>query len=245
MSCKFLSIYNKEYNPNIKNLLIEDGFIFDLEYISTTDEKKFDLAKSQNAIFVDSLDKSLKQTLNLHSDLTLLSKDNIDVLICSDAFSNASEGFSTNNTFGRLAYDKIEYSELEIERIARSAFESAQKRNKHLTLVDKSDCLTTSKLFRKIISDINEDYEDVYVDMLNLEDSLVKIIDNISSFDVILSPSLFKDSIVNLIQYKYDIYKEKATASIGDTPLGLYQINNTDESIKLAIKLSRMFSFEN
>lgn len=69
--------------------------------------------------------------------------------------------------YGEEAYDTECYSRMEIERIARVAFETARKRNKRLCSIDKANVLDTSRLWRKIVHEIAEEYPDVTVsDML-------------------------------------------------------------------------------
>ncbi|MCQ2409033.1 MAG: 3-isopropylmalate dehydrogenase [Clostridia bacterium] len=132
-------------------------------------------------------------------------------------------GFRDNKTFGREAYDTECYSELEIERVSRIAYELAQKRNHHITLVDKANVLTSSKLWRKIVTDINEDYPDVIVDMMYVDNAAMQMVLNPSHFDVILTSNMFGDILSDLSAALVGSIGVMPSASLGDTTLGMYE----------------------
>ena len=91
------------------------------------------------------------------------------------------------------ASDECTYTKEEIERIAHLAFQSAQKRKKKLTLVDKANVLETSRLWRKVVQDIATGYSDVVVNYMFVDNAAMQIILNPQQFDVILTDNLFGD----------------------------------------------------
>ncbi|WP_251518317.1 MULTISPECIES: 3-isopropylmalate dehydrogenase [Staphylococcus] len=91
------------------------------------------------------------------------------------------------------ALDSLTYQRSEIERIARIAFELAQKRTKKLTSVDKENVLSSSKLWRSVINDIASDYPDVEVNHLLVDACAMHLITNPAQFDVIVTENLFGD----------------------------------------------------
>ena len=97
------------------------------------------------------------------------------------------------NEQGTLASDLCEYSENEIIRISHLAFRAAQKRQKKVTLVDKASVLETSRLWRKVVSDIATEYPDVTLEFLFVDNAAMQIIINPKQFDVILTENLFGD----------------------------------------------------
>jgi 3-isopropylmalate dehydrogenase len=99
------------------------------------------------------------------------------------------------NPEGTQALDECIYSKEEIERIAHLAFQSAQKRKKKLTLVDKANVLETSRLWRKTVKEIATQYKDVTVDFLYVDNAAMQIIQNPKQFDVILTENMFGDII--------------------------------------------------
>jgi 3-isopropylmalate dehydrogenase len=96
---------------------------------------------------------------------------------------------------GMSAIDECTYSIPEIERIAHLAFQAAQKRRKKLTLVDKANVLETSRLWRKAVKDLADQYPDVSLDFLFVDNAAMQIILNPGQFDVILTENMFGDII--------------------------------------------------
>ena len=91
------------------------------------------------------------------------------------------------------ATDVMSYAEHEIERIGRIAFETARKRRKKVTSVDKANVLDTSRLWRKVMHRLAEEYPDVqYADML-VDNTAMQIVKNPSQFDVVVTENMFGD----------------------------------------------------
>ncbi|QKF64842.1 3-isopropylmalate dehydrogenase [Campylobacter corcagiensis] len=91
------------------------------------------------------------------------------------------------------AYNTMIYTSDEIRRIAKVAFEAAQKRDKKVTLVDKANVLETSQLWREVVSLVAKDYEDVALEMMYVDNASMQLVRNPSQFDVILTENLFGD----------------------------------------------------
>ena len=96
---------------------------------------------------------------------------------------------------GTVAFDDCSYSVKEIERIAHLAFKEAQTRRKKLTLVDKANVLETSRLWRKTVTALANQYPDVALDFLFVDNAAMQLILNPKQFDVILTENLFGDII--------------------------------------------------
>ena len=91
------------------------------------------------------------------------------------------------------AFNTMRYSAGEIERVARVAFEAAQKRRRKVTSVDKANVLETSQLWRQTVTRIAADYAAVELDHLYVDAAAMHIITNPRRFDVILTENLFGD----------------------------------------------------
>ena len=85
------------------------------------------------------------------------------------------------------------YSEREIERISKVAFETAQKRNKKLCSVDKANVLDVSRLWRKVVSDLAKNYPDVELTHMYVDNAAMQLIKNPKQFDVIVTGNIFGD----------------------------------------------------
>ncbi|MBH11770.1 MAG: 3-isopropylmalate dehydrogenase [Leeuwenhoekiella sp.] len=123
---------------------------------------------------------------------------------------------------GQVASDGCSYSVEEITRIAHLAFKEAQNRRKKLTLVDKANVLETSRLWRKTVTEIAKEYDDVELDFLFVDNAAMQMILNPSQFDVILTENLFGDIISDEASVIGGSIGLLASASIGST-VGMFE----------------------
>ena len=92
------------------------------------------------------------------------------------------------------AFDNCVYTKIEVERIARLAFEYARLRRNKLTLVDKANVLETSRFWRKIVFDLGAaEFPDVQLDWMYVDNAAMQIIQFPTSFDVVLTENMFGD----------------------------------------------------
>lgn len=117
---------------------------------------------------------------------------------------------------GNTASDLCEYSRYEIERIAHLAFKAALTRRKKLTLIDKANVLESSRLWRKVVTEISADYKDVKLDFLFVDNAAMQMILSPSQFDVILTENMFGDIISDEASVIGGSIGLLASASIGD-----------------------------
>ena len=96
------------------------------------------------------------------------------------------------------AFNTMIYNEEEIRRIARVAFESAQKRNKKLCSVEKANVLEVSKFWRSIVTEMSEDYPDVELSHQLADNAAMQLVLNPNQFDVIVSSNLFGDILSDI-----------------------------------------------
>ena len=115
------------------------------------------------------------------------------------------------------ATDTLFYNKSEIDRIVRQAFDIAMTRSKKLTSVDKANVLASSKLWRKTVNEIATEYPEVTVDHLYVDAASMKIIQNPTAFDVIVTENMFGD-----------ILSDEAsviTGSLGMLPSGSHAVS--------------------
>jgi len=107
--------------------------------------------------------------------------------------------FGDSGRDGDAAHDTCEYSEGEIERIARTAFESARRRAElgghaaRVTSVDKANVLETSRLWREVVGRVAGDYADVELEHLLVDNAAMQLVSRPADFDTILTENLFGD----------------------------------------------------
>ncbi len=125
--------------------------------------------------------------------------------------------------YGEEAYDTECYSRMEIERIAKVAFETARKRSKKLTSIDKANVLDTSRLWRKIVHEMAESYPDVEcLDML-VDNPAMQLVRNPAQFDVIVTSNMFGDILSDEASQITGSIGMLPSASLGNTTRGLYE----------------------
>src|SRR6266487_430171 len=98
---------------------------------------------------------------------------------------------------GLEAIDTLYYTEAEIERIVRTAFELARSRRKKLTSVDKANVLSSSRLWRRTTDRIAPDYPDVSLEHLLVDTCAMQFIRHPTSFDVIVTENMFGDILTD------------------------------------------------
>ncbi len=98
---------------------------------------------------------------------------------------------------GRRATDSMTYSEQEIERIVRVGFELARGRRKKLTSVDKANVLESSRLWRQVAMEVAEGYPDVELDHMLVDACAMRLIQNPTYFDVVVTENMFGDILTD------------------------------------------------
>ncbi len=121
------------------------------------------------------------------------------------------------------AYDTEMYSTLEVERIARVAFDLAMKRNKKLTSVDKANVLESSRLWRETIIKISEEYPEVELNHMYVDNCAMQLVRNPRQFDVIVTSNIFGDILSDEASMIAGSIGMLASASLSDGKFGLYE----------------------
>jgi 3-isopropylmalate dehydrogenase len=130
---------------------------------------------------------------------------------------------STKGESGRRrAIDTMVYSENEIERIARIAFDLARKRRKKLTSVDKANILDSSRLWREVVNRVATDFPDVELSHMYVDSAAMALVSRPSQFDVILTENMFGDILSDQAGAIVGSLGLLPSASVGGK-IGLYE----------------------
>ena len=125
--------------------------------------------------------------------------------------------------YGEEAYDTEAYSRMEIERIVRVAFETARKRRKKLTSIDKANVLETSRLWRKIVHEIAAEYPDVEVADMLVDNAAMQLVRNPAQFDTIVTSNMFGDILSDEASQITGSIGMLPSASLNEGTKGLYE----------------------
>jgi len=131
--------------------------------------------------------------------------------------------FGEHKTVGDTATDVLKYSEAEIERIGRIGFETARKRGKKLCSVEKSNVLDSSRLWKKVMHRLAEEYPDVELSDMLVDNCAMQIVKNPAQFDVIVTENMFGDILSDEASMITGSIGMIPSSSLGSTSCGLYE----------------------
>ncbi|MGL4850207.1 MAG: 3-isopropylmalate dehydrogenase [Clostridium sp.] len=168
------------------------------------------------------LHKALKEASPLKDSII---GDGIDVLVVRELTGGiyfGDRGLAFVNGVEE-AFDTLKYNENEVRRIAKLSFEAAMKRDKRLTSVDKANVLDSSRLWRRIVEEISEDYPEVQLSHIYIDNAAMQLVKNPKQFDVILTDNMFGDILSDEASMITGSIGMLPSASLGDNSFGLYE----------------------
>ena len=151
--------------------------------------------------------------------------DGLDILIVRELTGGIYFGKrSTTEANGeKVATDEMLYTEHEIERIGRVAFESARKRNKKLASVDKANVLDCSRLWRAVMHRLSEEYPDVQYSDILVDNTAMQLIRDPGQFDTIVTENMFGDILSDEASMLTGSIGMMPSASLSSGTLGMYE----------------------
>lgn len=165
---------------------------------------------------------ALKEACPLREDLVEKGFDIMIVRELTGGIYFGERGYREGK-YGTEAYDTECYSETEVRRIAKVAFETAMKRNKRVISIDKANVLESSRLWRKIVHEVAADYPQVTVENMLVDNAAMQLVRNPSQFDVAVTSNMFGDILSDEASQLTGSIGMLPSASLGATKRGLYE----------------------
>ena len=164
----------------------------------------------------------LKSACPLREDIV---GDSMDIMVVRELTGGIYFGERGRKTVDGVeaAYDTEMYTVPEIERIARVAFDSARKRRKKVTSIDKSNILESSRLWRETVIRVAAEYPDVELNHLYIDNAAMQLVRNPKQFDVILASNIFGDILSDEASQVAGSIGMLASASLGEGKRGLFE----------------------
>lgn len=131
--------------------------------------------------------------------------------------------FGKHQTENGVATDILQYSEAEIERIGRIGFETARKRHGKLCSVEKSNVLDSSRLWKTVMHRLAEEYPDVILTDMLVDNCAMQIVKNPAQFDVIVTENMFGDILSDEASMITGSIGMIPSSSLGQSSCGLYE----------------------
>jgi 3-isopropylmalate dehydrogenase len=154
----------------------------------------------------------------------------LDILIVreltGDIYFGQPRGIETREIDGvrqRFGFNTMHYSEAEIVRIGRVAFEAAQKRSKKLCSVDKMNVLETTQLWRDVMSELAGEYPDVALSHMLVDNAAMQLVRAPKQFDVIVTGNMFGDILSDEASMLTGSIGMLPSASLNESRKGLYE----------------------
>jgi 3-isopropylmalate dehydrogenase len=148
-------------------------------------------------------------------------KDGLEILIIRELTGGIY--FGEHKTENGVATDVMQYSEDEVRRIAKVAFETAMKRKKKLTSIDKANVLDCSVLWRKVVEEVATDYPEVELNHLLVDNAAMQLVRDPLQFDTIVTENTFGDILSDLASTFSGSLGLLPSASLNESSFGMYE----------------------
>ncbi|GAA5442013.1 3-isopropylmalate dehydrogenase [Microbulbifer sp. NBRC 101763] len=151
----------------------------------------------------------------------------LDILIVRELtggiYFGEPRGIQTLENGERQGFNTYVYSESEIERIARSAFEAAQKRSGKLCSVDKANVLEVTVLWREVLDRLAPEYPDVELSHMYVDNAAMQLVRAPKQFDVMVTGNMFGDILSDAAAMLTGSIGMLPSASLNESGFGLYE----------------------
>ncbi|KAJ9527255.1 hypothetical protein QJQ45_025635 [Haematococcus lacustris] len=153
--------------------------------------------------------------------------EGVDILIVRELvggiYFGQPRGFGVNDQGHRIGFNTDIYSEPEVERIARVAFDAARKRSKRLCSVEKSNVLEVSQLWKEVVIRVGKEYPDVELSHMYIDNAAMQLLRNPKYFDVVVTGNIFGDILSDEASMLAGSLGLLPSASISGTGPGIFE----------------------
>jgi 3-isopropylmalate dehydrogenase len=165
---------------------------------------------------------ALRAELGLYANLRPAARDGIDLLIVRELIGGLYYGARGTREDGTV-FDTCEYHPSQVERIARRAFELARRRRGRVCSVDKANVLDTSRMWRRVATEVAAEYPDVELEHMLVDNAAMQLVEAPSRFDVLVTENMFGDILSDEAAAVTGGLGLAASASLGDSGPGLFE----------------------
>ena len=151
-----------------------------------------------------------------------LINDGIDIAVVRELTGGIYFG-NRGRFLEEAAFDTEKYNKEEVRRIAKIAFETAMKRNKKVTSVDKANVLESSRLWRETVIEVSKEYKKVELNHMYIDNASMQLVRNPAQFDVIVTSNMFGDILSDEASMITGSIGMLPSASLGKGKLGMYE----------------------
>jgi 3-isopropylmalate dehydrogenase len=164
----------------------------------------------------------LRRELDVYANLRPARGDGVDLLVVRELVGGLYYGAKGTREDGTV-FDTCEYHPRQVERIARRAFELARGRRGGLASIDKANVLETSRMWRRVVSSVAAEYEDVNLEHVLVDTAAMQLVQAPERFDVLVTENTFGDILSDEAAAVTGGLGLAASASLGDAGPGIFE----------------------
>jgi 3-isopropylmalate dehydrogenase len=164
----------------------------------------------------------LRAELDVYANLRPSEQGQVDILIVRELVGGLYFGERGVREDGTV-FDTMEYHPRQVERVTRRAFELARDRRNRVVSVDKANVLEASRMWRRVVTEVAADYEDVGLEHMLVDNAAMQLVLANDQFDVIVTENMFGDILSDLAASLTGGIGLAPAASLSDTGPGLFE----------------------
>jgi 3-isopropylmalate dehydrogenase len=165
---------------------------------------------------------ALRKALDVYANLRPSRQGQIDLLVVRELVGGLYYGPKGTRDDGTV-FDTLEYHPTQVERIAHRAFRIARGRQRRVASVDKANVLETSRMWRRVVTDVGAGYPDVELEHVLVDTAAMQLVTAPERFDVILTENTFGDILSDEASALTGGLGVAASASLGDSGPGIFE----------------------